>query len=289
MALTFPSSPAVDSTYTASGSTWIWTGTAWDLVRIAAGPSGPSGPAGPSPAFSIVQTTPPLSPEPGQAWYNSTDGLTYIYYDSAWIEFGNSLAGPTGPSGPSGPSGASGPSGPSGASSLSMIGWTPIQTLTPTSGTAISFTNLGTYNNFMLTWQIVTSTHNHLYFTFNNESTGTNYQHEYHYVNGANGYPYMSSFGFKTSLAPYTYLITGAISLGYGSLYLYGGKSSTSGKAYHINGTGFTGAVGSGSNTLSETNGYWNNMDPVTSIQVFLDSASTFGSGNSFTLYGSTS
>ena len=150
MALTFPSNPAVDDTYTASGSTWKWTGTAWDLVRIAAGPSGPSGPTGPSPAFSIVQATPPSSPQEGQAWYNSADGLTYIYYDSSWIEFGNSLAGPTGPSGPSGPAGATGPSGPAGSSGGS---WSVIGTYTSSSGFFSSFTGLaGAYKELILEW-----------------------------------------------------------------------------------------------------------------------------------------
>jgi len=153
MALTFPSSPTVNQTYTASGSTWIWTGAAWDLVRQAAGATGPTGPTGatgPSPAFSVVQTTPPSSPQAGQAWYNSEDGLTYIYYDSSWIEFGNSLAGPAGPSGPSGPSGASGPSGPSGAGGGS---WSVIGTYSSTSGFNSSFTGLaGAYKELILEW-----------------------------------------------------------------------------------------------------------------------------------------
>jgi hypothetical protein len=153
MSLTFPSNPAVDATYTASGSTWIWTGTAWDLVRQAAGPSGPSGPTGPAAAFSIVQTTPPSSPQPGQAWYNSADGLTYIYYDSSWIEFGNSLAGPTGPSGPSGATGATGPSGPSGPSGAGGGSWSVIGTYNSTSGFFSSFTGLaGGYKELILEW-----------------------------------------------------------------------------------------------------------------------------------------
>jgi hypothetical protein len=153
MALIFPSSPTVNQTYTASGSTWIWTGSAWDLVRQAAGPSGPSGPTGPSPAFSIVQTTPPSSPQAGQAWYNSEDGLTYIYYDSSWIEFGNSLAGPTGPSGPSGATGATGPSGPSGPSGAGGGSWSVIGTYSSTSGFFSSFTGLaGGYKELILDW-----------------------------------------------------------------------------------------------------------------------------------------
>jgi hypothetical protein len=161
MALTFPSSPTLNQTYTASGSTWIWTGTVWDLVRQAAGATGPTGPTGatgPSPVFSVVQTTPPSSPQAGQAWYNSEDGLTYIYYDSSWIEFGNSLAGPTGPSGPSGPSGASGPSGPSGASAGS---WSVIGTYSSTSGFFSSFTGLaGAYKELILDWQGANCTSN---------------------------------------------------------------------------------------------------------------------------------
>lgn len=107
MALTFPSSPAVDDTYTASGSTWKWTGTAWDLVRQAAGATGPTGPSGPAGA------TGPTGPT----------GAT----------------GPSGPSGPSGPTGAdstvsgpSGPSGPAGPATVTQNSQTSAYTVTST-------------------------------------------------------------------------------------------------------------------------------------------------------------
>lgn len=34
----------------------------------------------------IVSDTPPANPSEGDQWYNSGDGVTYIYYDSFWVE-----------------------------------------------------------------------------------------------------------------------------------------------------------------------------------------------------------
>lgn len=34
----------------------------------------------------IVSENPPASPSQGDQWYNSLDGVTYIYYDSFWVE-----------------------------------------------------------------------------------------------------------------------------------------------------------------------------------------------------------
>ena len=57
--------------------------------------------------FSIG-TTPPASPSAGQAWFNSTTGTAYVYYNdgnsSQWVQ----VIGPQGPAGPTGPQGASG-------------------------------------------------------------------------------------------------------------------------------------------------------------------------------------
>ena len=45
-----------------------------------------------------VGDTPPTTPAPveGDLWYNSTDGSTYVYYDSFWVETSSAYAGPTG-------------------------------------------------------------------------------------------------------------------------------------------------------------------------------------------------
>ena len=98
------------------------------------GPTGPTGavgstgPTGSRATFSVTSTTPPISPIEGQAWFNSANGSEYIYYNSAWIEVGSSLAGATGPTGPTGPAGTAGntgaastvtgPTGPTGATGL---------------------------------------------------------------------------------------------------------------------------------------------------------------------------
>lgn len=34
----------------------------------------------------VVSDSPPSSPSEGDLWYNSGDGVTYIYYDSFWVE-----------------------------------------------------------------------------------------------------------------------------------------------------------------------------------------------------------
>ena len=83
----------------------------------AQGPVGPqgdiglTGAQGPQATFSITSETPPASPLEGQAWFNSLDGKSYIYYDSYWVEIGSSLSGPVGETGPQGPAGPQGPQG----------------------------------------------------------------------------------------------------------------------------------------------------------------------------------
>jgi hypothetical protein len=44
---------------------------------------------GPSPKSSVTISTSAPSPSfEGQVWFNSTDGRSYIYYSSQWVEFG---------------------------------------------------------------------------------------------------------------------------------------------------------------------------------------------------------
>jgi plastocyanin len=75
-------------------------------------------------AITVLETVPTTpSPSAGNLWFNSTNLVTYIYYDSSWIEMSPAIAGPagadgatgpTGPTGPAGPAGADGPQGPAG-------------------------------------------------------------------------------------------------------------------------------------------------------------------------------
>ena len=143
-AIDFPNSPSVNSLFTSGSQTWIWTGTAWNLVISsvvgATGPTGPqgnassvAGPTGPTGRFTVAADSPPLSPTPvtGDAWFNSSTGRVYVYFDSYWVESASSNIGPagptgatgaqgapsnvTGPTGSTGPTGATGPRGMTGA------------------------------------------------------------------------------------------------------------------------------------------------------------------------------
>jgi hypothetical protein len=64
----------------------------------------------------IVSPTPPTEPTPteGTQWFNSSNGTTYIYYDSFWIPTSPPKTGPQGPAGADGAIGPEGPQGPAG-------------------------------------------------------------------------------------------------------------------------------------------------------------------------------
>lgn len=65
-----------------------------------------------------VSETAPADPEVGNVWYNSTEGTSYIYYDSYWVPLTPAIVGPEGPQGPAGADGATGATGPSGVISV---------------------------------------------------------------------------------------------------------------------------------------------------------------------------
>jgi collagen type VII alpha len=151
-AIDFPNDPVVNETFTSGSQTWIWTGTAWNLVISqvvgptgATGPQGSAstvtGPTGATGSFLISSDTPPADPIEGDSWFNSATGLIYVYYDSYWVESASSNIGPAGPTGPTGaqgeastvtgprgqtgPTGATGPqgnTGPTGPQGLYVAG-----------------------------------------------------------------------------------------------------------------------------------------------------------------------
>ena len=116
----------------------------WDLLSSkgntgATGVTGSTGPTGDDGQFSVAATTPPASPETGDAWYDSASGNLYVYYDGYWVEaasandgptgntgatgaVGNTgatgLTGVTGTTGPTGPTGSTGETGPTGTATL---------------------------------------------------------------------------------------------------------------------------------------------------------------------------
>lgn len=72
---------------------------------------GPVGEAGGSNV--TVSDTAPTPASEGDLWFESDTSLTFIYYNSSWVEIGPQPAtGPTGPTGATGPAG--GPTGPTG-------------------------------------------------------------------------------------------------------------------------------------------------------------------------------
>jgi hypothetical protein len=100
------------------------------------GATGATGPAGATGvAYVTVSDTAPSSPSQGDLWFDSTTAITYVYYDSYWVEVGPQPLGPTGPTGatgatgPTGLTGATGATGPAGATGIGATGPTgPIGT-----------------------------------------------------------------------------------------------------------------------------------------------------------------
>lgn len=66
--------------------------TAWTALAYASGSGG----------GLTVSENAPSSPETGSMWFSSSEGKTFVYYDSFWVEMSPAIAGPQGPEGPSG-------------------------------------------------------------------------------------------------------------------------------------------------------------------------------------------
>ena len=91
----------------------------WDLLSSkgntgATGVTGSTGPTGDDGQFSVAATTPPASPETGDAWYDSASGNLYVYYDGYWVEAASANDGPTGNTGATGANGLTGATGATG-------------------------------------------------------------------------------------------------------------------------------------------------------------------------------
>jgi len=149
-AINFPDDPFIGQEFTAAGSTWVWTGAVWQVLRVApigpTGPTGVAGPTGPRGATGPLGPTGPIGPtgatgatgadgqdgtgvtilgsyptlealelahptgNPGDAYL--VDGDLYVWDEDGqeWVNVGN-IQGPQGPTGPAGPTGATGATG----------------------------------------------------------------------------------------------------------------------------------------------------------------------------------
>lgn len=117
MPLSFPISPNINDVYTSDGVSWIWNGYAWDIkpnedvtyddvyattfhgvldgnastasalfsTRTINGVNF-NGTANVQVPGSRISTTAPANPVAGDIWYNTEDGLGYVYYDDFWVE-----------------------------------------------------------------------------------------------------------------------------------------------------------------------------------------------------------
>jgi hypothetical protein len=287
----------------ADGDLYIWNGSSWSSAGQIVGPAGPQGPQGPQgeagsqATFSVVATTPPANPVEGQAWYNSTDGLTYIYYDSSWIEFGNSQAGPQGATGATG---ATGPAGPSG---YTPTGWTEVITnQAVTSGTTVTLSGLGSYNRLKIIWfrqevsggtlAAPSDPNNHLLVASVNGGGSANnkfgyglldfigYSQSSFYGTGATGGTGLSGYEAQTYGAnngdPGLFIVPSGPSGGY--IEIFDNLSSTA-KSYNLVAQGRS-SIGSGAYPKTRNvTGIWNNTGPINSItfELLYGSAGAFG------------
>jgi hypothetical protein len=108
MAIDFPSSPSLNQTYTAGNYTWKWNGQGWENISSTFGPTGPTGAQGPQGSaggFTFASVA-PTSPNTGDRWVNTQDGVEYTYtYDGntyQWIQLTPAKTGAQGPTGPTG-------------------------------------------------------------------------------------------------------------------------------------------------------------------------------------------
>jgi hypothetical protein len=89
-------------THSEVGLTWTWNGTTWDV-------EGGGGAAGPDGCY--IGDTPPAGAEPGWLWWNSAEGILYVWYDDGdtqqWVEANPGVPGPAGAAGPAGPTAVS--------------------------------------------------------------------------------------------------------------------------------------------------------------------------------------
>jgi hypothetical protein len=110
----FPNSPTTGTSFSAGGKAWTYNGSVWVLNPRTASKTAydiavENGFEGTEEAWleSLVgedgakgnyfaSESAPSSPGVGDAWFNTGDGRTYIYYDSYWVEVGAAVTGPAG-------------------------------------------------------------------------------------------------------------------------------------------------------------------------------------------------
>ena len=85
MPLNFPNSPAVGATYSPAGvsKSWIYTGEQWSAITAPIEEG----------ASVTVSDTPPSGASAGDLWFDSSSGVTSVYYDGTWVDVGGGDSG----------------------------------------------------------------------------------------------------------------------------------------------------------------------------------------------------
>jgi len=136
--LNFPTNPTLGQTYIGAGNTYTWDGVKWLAIvglstetpyliapatstqtggvkigsNITINNAGQISVANP---LTISNQAPTVGMNPGDLWWDDSDGKLYIYYNDSWISAVATVVGPQGPQGDPGPaSTVPGPPGPRG-------------------------------------------------------------------------------------------------------------------------------------------------------------------------------
>jgi hypothetical protein len=75
MAIDFPNSPADNEQYTVGDRTWTWNGTYWEMST--------------STSTFTAGDSEPVDADPGDIWFDSAIGKTFVNYNGTWVEIGN--------------------------------------------------------------------------------------------------------------------------------------------------------------------------------------------------------
>jgi|TARA_Y100000034_G_C6895337_1_gene412657 hypothetical protein len=79
VATNFPSSPALNDTWSVGNTIWFWNGTYWELQANTT-------------KFSSSDNAPANTVE-GDFWFESDTGKLFVRYDSTWVEVGHASDG----------------------------------------------------------------------------------------------------------------------------------------------------------------------------------------------------
>jgi hypothetical protein len=70
--INFPAEPEIDDIYTFGDRAWKWNGEGWEAAAASSGP------------VVTVSSTEPSTPNEGDLWWDTTDGILKVYVGTAW-------------------------------------------------------------------------------------------------------------------------------------------------------------------------------------------------------------